>query len=103
MTDPIDAFTLAVRDHDRAVRDSGLNLWVGSEPTFTDRYSQAPEWLSSALGGGRIEVTQGPPCLLAASRRRACAPPSVAARTACAGDIPISRTASATMKGIDVE
>lgn len=51
MTDPIDAFTLAVRDHDRAVRDSGLNLWVGSEPTFTDRYSQAPEWLSSALGG----------------------------------------------------
>ena len=46
-----DAFTLAVREHDRAVRERGLNLWVGSEPTFTDRYSQAPEWLSSALGG----------------------------------------------------
>lgn len=49
--DTVDAFAMAVRVHDCAVSRSALNLWVGSEPTFTDRHAQTPEWLSSALGG----------------------------------------------------
>ena len=53
--DTADSFALAVREHDRAVSRSGLNLWVGSEPTFTDRHAQSPEWLSSALGGEKEE------------------------------------------------
>lgn len=66
-----DAFTLAVREHDRAVRERGLNLWVGSEPTFTDRYSQAPEWLSSALGVKRKHgPTNWPRSLLRICRAR---------------------------------
>ncbi len=36
--------------HDRRVREEGRSIWLGSEPTFTDRYSNAPEWLSEALG-----------------------------------------------------
>ncbi len=53
--DTADSFALAVREHDRAVSHCGLNLWVGSEPTFTDRHAQSPEWLSSALGGEKEE------------------------------------------------
>ncbi|MFB1489061.1 MULTISPECIES: transglutaminase family protein [unclassified Thiocapsa] len=40
----------AVRAHDEAVAAMGLAIWVGTEPTFTDRFSEAPEWLSTALG-----------------------------------------------------
>ncbi|MGL6108667.1 MAG: transglutaminase family protein, partial [Rubrivivax sp.] len=31
----------------------GQTVWVGSEPTFTDRSAQTPEWLSTALGGSK--------------------------------------------------
>jgi uncharacterized protein (DUF2126 family) len=31
----------------------GLEIWVGSEPTFTDRTAQTPEWLHAALGGDK--------------------------------------------------
>ena len=34
--------------HDQ--QTSGLGIWLGAEPTFTDRFSEAPEWLSDALG-----------------------------------------------------
>lgn len=51
MTDVSDAFDQAVLEHDEAIASSGLALWVGSEPTFTDRYAQTPEWLHSPLGG----------------------------------------------------
>lgn len=44
------AFEQAVRDHDAAVAHSGAVIWVGAEPTFTDRLSEASEWLSVALG-----------------------------------------------------
>jgi uncharacterized protein (DUF2126 family) len=40
----------AVRAHDEAVAATGLAIWVGTEPTFTDRFSESPEWLSAALG-----------------------------------------------------
>ncbi|MGD8629547.1 MAG: transglutaminase family protein [Gammaproteobacteria bacterium] len=45
-----DSFEAAIRDHDKAVADSGLDVWIGAEPTFTDRRSESPEWLSEALG-----------------------------------------------------
>jgi uncharacterized protein (DUF2126 family) len=46
-----ESFDDAVRRHDAAVAGRGLAIWVGSEPTFTDRFAQSPEWISGALGG----------------------------------------------------
>ncbi len=45
-----DAFESAVHCHDAKVAELGLPIWVGSEPTFTDREAQTPAWLHSALG-----------------------------------------------------
>jgi len=39
-----------VEAHDRAAQIASLEVWIGAEPTFTDRSSEAPEWLSEALG-----------------------------------------------------
>jgi uncharacterized protein (DUF2126 family) len=36
--------------HDAQVAELGLPIWVGSEPTFTDREAQTPAWLHAALG-----------------------------------------------------
>ncbi len=49
-----ETFEAAVRRHDRGVAALGLSLWVGSEPTFTDRLSHAAHWLSAALGGDKL-------------------------------------------------
>jgi uncharacterized protein (DUF2126 family) len=46
-----DVFDAAVHGHDERIARRGLAIWVGSEPTFTDRGSQAPEWLYTAVGG----------------------------------------------------
>ena len=46
-------FDTAVRRHDAQTAALGLTIWVGSEPTFTDRTAQSPEWLSKALGGDK--------------------------------------------------
>ena len=43
-------FEAAVHAHDAALQASALEVWVGSEPTFTRRESEAPEWLTEALG-----------------------------------------------------
>jgi uncharacterized protein (DUF2126 family) len=43
-------FEAAIRAHDEAVAACGLNIWIGAEPTFTNRFSEAQEWLSEALG-----------------------------------------------------
>ena len=43
-------FEAAVQRHDAQVAALGLPLWVGSEPTFTDRQAQTPAWLHAALG-----------------------------------------------------
>ena len=40
------SFEQAVQRHDAQVAALGLPLWVGSEPTFTDRLAQTPAWLS---------------------------------------------------------
>ena len=45
------AFDLAIQEHDRAVDASATPIWIGAEPTFTRRDSEAAEWLSEALGG----------------------------------------------------
>ncbi len=50
-----EAFEAAVRRHDDRLAAQGLTVWVGSEPTFTDRHAQTPEWISQALGGGKEE------------------------------------------------
>jgi uncharacterized protein (DUF2126 family) len=44
------SFDAAIRAHDAAVADSGLDVWIGAEPTFTNRRSESPEWLCEALG-----------------------------------------------------
>jgi uncharacterized protein (DUF2126 family) len=44
------SFGAAIRAHDEAVAASGLDVWIGAEPTFTNRQSESPEWLSEALG-----------------------------------------------------
>jgi len=43
-------FETAVQRHDAQVAALGLPIWVGSEPTFTDRQAQTPAWLHAALG-----------------------------------------------------
>jgi len=48
-------FILAIREHDAAVAQTGLAVWLGAEPTFTDRSSEAPEWLYRAEGGGKSQ------------------------------------------------
>ncbi|MCB1905691.1 MAG: transglutaminase family protein, partial [Gammaproteobacteria bacterium] len=40
-----------IEKHDAAVAAGGVEIWIGAEPTFTLRKSEAPEWLSQALGG----------------------------------------------------
>ncbi|MCU0834472.1 MAG: transglutaminase family protein [Chromatiaceae bacterium] len=43
----------ALADLDRRISALGLDIWIGAEPTFTDRFSSAPEWLSQALGADK--------------------------------------------------
>jgi uncharacterized protein (DUF2126 family) len=44
------SFDAAVRAHDAAVAACGLDIWIGAEPTFTNRRSLMPEWLTDAVG-----------------------------------------------------
>ncbi|WP_149497455.1 transglutaminase family protein [Roseiconus lacunae] len=50
-----DGFLRALSAHDAAVSQLGLPIWIGAEPTFTDRFSEAPEWLFCALGDDKRE------------------------------------------------
>ena len=54
-----ESFERAVQLHDQQIAELGLHIWVGSEPTFTDREAQTPGWLQSALGEGKEERAQG--------------------------------------------
>jgi uncharacterized protein (DUF2126 family) len=45
-----DCFDAAIRAHDEAITACGLDVWIGAEPTFTNRLSESPEWLAEALG-----------------------------------------------------
>jgi uncharacterized protein (DUF2126 family) len=44
-----DALNAAVVEHDRMALGN-VQVWLGAEPTFTDRYSESREWLCEALG-----------------------------------------------------
>ena len=54
----IAAFDAAVLRHDAGLAARGLTIWVGSEPTFTDRQAQSPQWLNRALGGDKEQRAQ---------------------------------------------
>lgn len=45
----------AIAAHDRKVADLGVEIWLGAEPTFTDRASTAAEWRTAALGSDKEE------------------------------------------------
>ena len=49
------AIDAEVERHDAAVAALGLDVWLGNEPTFTDRRSQNPEWLTAAVGDDKHE------------------------------------------------
>jgi hypothetical protein len=51
-------FDAAVRRHDSRLAALALTVWVGSEPTFTDRSAQTPEWLNAAVGGAKEQRAQ---------------------------------------------
>ncbi len=52
----MDAELLAeVGAHDAALARRELEIWIGAEPTFTDRRSQDPWWLGQAQGGDKEE------------------------------------------------
>ncbi|WP_182865299.1 transglutaminase family protein [Rhodopirellula sp. JC639] len=53
--DPDDDVLQALADHDRRVTHAGLSVWVGAEPTYTDRFSETPEWLFDALGDDKYD------------------------------------------------
>src|SRR5262245_60772201 len=46
------AIEAAVRQHDAATQGAAP-VWLGAEPTFTDRYSESREWLCEALGADK--------------------------------------------------
>ncbi len=43
----------SVRAHDAAIRGRSLRIWIGAEPTFTDRSSHDPAWLFAAEGADK--------------------------------------------------
>jgi uncharacterized protein (DUF2126 family) len=47
-------FDAAIRAHDEAIAACGLDIWIGAEPTFTNRRSESPEWLTDALGETKL-------------------------------------------------
>lgn len=49
------ALEAALSDHDRKLSEAGLVVWVGTEPTFTDRFSYDAEWVGAALGAAKLE------------------------------------------------
>ena len=46
-------FLNAIKKHDTVLAKTDLAIWLGAEPTFTDKSSEAPEWLRSAEGGDK--------------------------------------------------
>jgi len=46
-------FDHAIQDHDARLRAAGFNIWIGGEPTFTDRMSFDPAWNFAALGADK--------------------------------------------------
>lgn len=67
MSASLDEFERTVIAHDRAIARAGVAVWVGAEPTFTDRFAETREWLSEALGADKEQRARA---LVAALRER---------------------------------
>ncbi|MCA9645555.1 MAG: transglutaminase family protein [Polyangiaceae bacterium] len=52
------AIERALSEHDEQLSDAGLVVWVGTEPTFTDRFSYDAEWVGAALGAQKLGKAQ---------------------------------------------
>lgn len=61
-------FVVALREHDSRIEAAGFEIWIGAEPTFTDRFSSAPEWNGIALGAEKEKRARRLTARLAASR-----------------------------------
>lgn len=60
-------FYQEIESLDQSISSLVPNIWVGAEPTFTLRTSEAPEWLSEPLGGEKRRIAR---TLVAALRER---------------------------------
>ena len=49
-----DEIRAALAAHDRRVEGCGVAIWLGAEPTFTDRHAESDEWLREALGDDKL-------------------------------------------------
>ncbi|HRY16476.1 MAG TPA: transglutaminase family protein, partial [Candidatus Competibacteraceae bacterium] len=58
MNNTLSVFEQALRSHDELIKRRDLAIWIGAEPTFTDRRSEAPEWLCNALGPTKERYAQ---------------------------------------------
>ncbi|KOR31248.1 hypothetical protein TI04_01790 [Achromatium sp. WMS2] len=47
------AITDALADLDQRIKTLKLSIWLGGEPTFTDRFAQTAEWIGEAIGGNK--------------------------------------------------
>jgi uncharacterized protein (DUF2126 family) len=47
-------FVQIVQIQDNLIRAKNVEVWIGMEPTFTQRFSESPEWLSEALGPKKL-------------------------------------------------
>ncbi|EMI21381.1 transglutaminase domain-containing protein [Rhodopirellula maiorica SM1] len=56
--DSVDDVMQALAAHDEAVERCGRTIWVGAEPTYTDRNSETPQWLFNALGDDKLQRGQ---------------------------------------------
>lgn len=50
MASKLHAYAHALAAHDARLRERGLDIWIGGEPTFTDRFSADAQWNGAALG-----------------------------------------------------
>ena len=49
-------FEAEIEQLDAQVAKRDIEIWVGAEPTFTQRFSESPEWLSEPLGGDKHDL-----------------------------------------------
>ncbi len=48
-------FKQIIKAQDDLIRATGVDVWVGMEPTFTRRFAETPQWLSEALGPEKLD------------------------------------------------
>ena len=49
-------FKQILNTQDELISALGADIWVGMEPTFTQRLAETPEWLSEALGPKKLQL-----------------------------------------------